>query len=407
MGHVQVRLCAVIVLSVIFAGCGSISTQPASSNPPGTNPPPANNQPTGGTFVAANFPGADCGAKILAADKAADQNGTIDVTSACGSAWKTPVVVGATHTLLIEDGTYQIAHTVLLHDGACVVGQNAVLIMTAGADFISNADASNSNLCVKTIGLNGGLITAGRSRGIYFKNVHGFTISGVDFESMRTHGVFIDDGSDSGQILNNNCNGVTLGSCFLAGNAPGLAVVSNITISNNTAANVHAGDGIFVIGSKNGQPTNNITISNNILRCILDTAIEIGDGVQIATASGNQVTPCAAGSTGISVRSAQHVTVQNNTGSPGPAAGNMIGIFIWNNQGDSQPFQDVTVNQNTMNGFDGVTSSGISWSSFSPSSSNLFVTNNTASGNTINFYQRTANIINLVFTGNSGALQGP
>lgn len=336
----------------------------------------------------------------MAADAAADQNGTIQVTPACGTTWSTPVAVGESHTLLIENGTFQIAHTVLLHDSACIEGQNAVLVMTKPNDIVGNADASNSNLCVKTIGLSGAQLTGGTSRGIYFKNVHGFTISSVDLEAMVTHGVFIDDGSDSGQIVNNTCHGVTQGSCFLLGNGPGLAMVSNMTVSNNTISNAHA-DGIFAIGSKNGQHTNHITISNNVLQCVSDTSIEIGDGVQFATASGNQVSPCIAGTTGITVRSAQHVVVENNTSSPSAAAENMIGIFIWNNRGDSQPFQDVTVNQNTVTGYAGLTSSGISWSSFSNSSSGLFITNNTSTGNTNNFFARTNNIANLVFSGNS------
>ena len=336
----------------------------------------------------------------MAANAAADENGIIQVTQACGTIWTTQVVVGQTHTLSVENGTYQIAHTVLLHDNACVVGQNAVLKMARPMDFIGNADASNTNLCVKTIGLSGAPFTGGKSRGIYFLNVHGFIISEVDMESMVTHGVFIDDGSDNGQIVNNTCNGVIQGSCFLIGNGPGLAAVSNITISNNTISNPHA-DGIFAIGSKNGQPTNHITISNNVLHCVSDTSIEIGDGVQFASATGNQVSPCIAGTTGITVRSAQHVVVENNTSSPSAAAANMIGIFIWNNQGDSQPFQDVTVNQNTVTGYAGLTSSGISWSSFSNSSSDLFITNNTSTGNTNNFFARTNNITNLVFSGNN------
>lgn len=409
MRQFQARWFAVIVLSWMLIGCAGISShqsindnQPGS--PPGSNAPPPSTHPQGATFIAANFPGADCGAKIQAADKAATENGVIEVTPACGTTWRTPVAVGQTHTLLVQNGTYQIAHPVLLHDNACVEGQNATLVMTVGADIISNADASNSNLCVNTITLSAAPVITGRSRGIYFKNVHGFTISGVNLETMRTHGVFIDDGSDNGQILNNACNGVILGSCFLVGNGPGLAMVSNITISNNTASNVKAGDGIFVIGSKNGQPTNHITISNNVLQCIRDTSIEIGEGVQFATASNNQVTLCATGSTGISVRSAQHIVVENNTGGPMTPDTNMIGIFIWNNNGDPQPFQDITINQNTMNGFSGQSSSGVSWSSFSPSSSDLFITNNTATGNASDFFARTNNIANLVFTGNSDAV---
>jgi hypothetical protein len=398
MRQSQARLSAIVVLSWMLAGCGSISTKP---QPTGSNPPPAPNQPQGSVFVAANFPGADCGAKIMAADAAADQNGIILVTAACGTAWSTRVIVGASHTLSIENGAYQIAHTVLLHDNACVEGQNAVLVMTRPSDIISNADAANSNLCVKTIGLSGAQLAGGTSRGIYFKNVHGFTITGVDMEATVTHGVFIDDGSDSGQMVNNTCNGVIQGSCFLIGNSPGLAMVSNMTVSNNTISNAHA-DGIFVIGSKNGQPTNHITISNNVLHCVSDTSIEIGNGVQFATASGNQVAPCIANTTGITVRSAQHVVVENNTSSPTAAGANMIGIFIWNNKGDSQPFQDVTVSQNTVTGYAGLTSSGISWSSFSNSSSDLFITGNTSTGNTNNFFARTNNITNLVFSGNVG-----
>jgi hypothetical protein len=381
----------------MFVGCGSISTQPTGSSPPSTNQPQNTN-----TLVAANFPGADCGAKILAADAAADANATIEVTTACGTTWSTQVVVGASHTLLIENGTYQIARTVRLHDGACVVGQDAVLAITTSTDIISNADTSNSNLCVKTIGLSGAQLKGGRSRGIYFKNVQGFTISGVDLEAMMTHGVFIDDGSDNGQIVNNTCNGVIQGSCFLAGNSPGLAVATNLNISNNTISKAR-GNGVFVLGVKNGQPTSHVTINNNVIRCVHDTSIEIGDGAQFVSASGNQITPCEAGTTGIGVRSAQHIVVEDNTGSPSPPAANMIGIFVWNNKGDSQPFADVTINHNTMSGFSGLTSSGISWSSFAANSSNLSITNNTATGNTNNFFARTNNIINLVFTGNSDA----
>jgi hypothetical protein len=397
MWQFRVRVFVIIALSWMIAGCGSISTQPTGSS----SPPPSNQPQNTNTFVAANFPGADCGARIMAADAAADANATIEVTPPCGATWTTQVVVGASHTLLVEDSTYQVAKTVLLHDGACVVGQNAVLAMTRAADIIRNADASNSNLCVMTIGLSGAQLTGGTSRGIYFKNVQGFTISGVDLESIVTHGVFIDDGSDNGQIVNNTCNGVTQGSCFLAGNDPGLAVVTNLNISNNTISNVHAANGVFVVGIKNGQPTSHITINNNVIHCVHDTSIEIGDGTQFITASGNQVTPCLAGSTGIIVRSAQHIVVENNTVSPAPAATNQIGIFVWNNRGDSQPFIDVTVNHNTTTGFAGLTSSGISWSSFVAGSRDLFITNNTSSGNTNNFFARTNNIANLVFTGNS------
>jgi hypothetical protein len=102
------------------------------------------------------------------------------------------------------------------------------------------------------------------------------------------------------------------------------------------------------------------------------------------------------------VRSAQHIRVENNTVRAMAAAENMIGIFVWNHVGDSEPFQDVTINQNTVTGFAGITSSGISWASFVANSSDLFITNNTSTGNTNNFYARTNNIINLVFTGNIG-----
>src|SRR5690349_9409470 len=125
MWQFQVRFFLIIVFSSMFAGCGSISSKPT-----GSNPPPPNQPQSAHIFVAANYAGADCGAKILAADAAADQNATIEVTPACGSAWRTQVVVGPSHTVLIEDGTYQIASTILLHDGACVAGQNAVLAMT-------------------------------------------------------------------------------------------------------------------------------------------------------------------------------------------------------------------------------------------------------------------------------------
>lgn len=405
MRQVQARWLVVIVLLWMLAGCGGVSTHPSANNqpdsPPGSNAPPPSTHPQGATFIAANFPGADCGAKIQAADKAATENGVIEVTPACGTTWSTPVVVGQTHTLLLENGTYQISHTVLLHDNACVEGQDATLVMTKGADIISNADASNTNLCVNAITLSAAPLTTGKSRGIYFKNVHGFTISGVDLESMVTHGVFIDDGSDSGQITNNTCNGVIQGSCFLAGNAPGLAAVTNMNISNNAISNVHAANGVFVIGSKNGQPTSHITINNNVLRCVRDTSIEIGDGAQFVVASGNQITTCATGSTGIIVRSAQHITVENNTSTPATPEANMLGIFVWNKGGDSEPFDDVTIHQNTITGYAGATSAGISWSSFVPNSSNLSITNNIATGNTNNFFARTNNIINLVFTGNS------
>src|SRR5262249_745772 len=136
MWQFPVRVFVVAGLSWLFVGCGSISHQSTNSTPP-----PADNQPQGKVFVAASFPAPNCGAKILAADKAADQNGIIEVTPACGTTWTTQVVVGPTHTLSVENGTYQIAHTVLLHDNACVTGQSAVLTMARPLDFIRNADA--------------------------------------------------------------------------------------------------------------------------------------------------------------------------------------------------------------------------------------------------------------------------
>jgi hypothetical protein len=70
---------------------------------------------------AADTPGADCGAKINAADaKMGSQPGTIRVTRACGLSWSTLVTLSADHNLdLAEPGTY-------VFEGILVKGRNQI-----------------------------------------------------------------------------------------------------------------------------------------------------------------------------------------------------------------------------------------------------------------------------------------
>ena len=61
-------------------------------------------------YNAADYSGADCGAKINAADTALGATaGDIDVNQACGTTWTTPVVLSSNHNLVfIQRGTYTV-----------------------------------------------------------------------------------------------------------------------------------------------------------------------------------------------------------------------------------------------------------------------------------------------------------
>jgi hypothetical protein len=93
--------------------------------------------------IAENFPGADCGAKINAADAdLGTSSGMILVNNACGMAWSTLVTLNANHSLnFIQGGTYTTSAGVVL-SGAYAAIDSALSSAAPGPTTIQAASWS-------------------------------------------------------------------------------------------------------------------------------------------------------------------------------------------------------------------------------------------------------------------------
>ncbi|HET9364194.1 MAG TPA: right-handed parallel beta-helix repeat-containing protein, partial [Candidatus Angelobacter sp.] len=120
-------------------------------------------------------------------------------------------------------------------------------------------------------------------------------------------------------------------------------------------SNVAKADGIFVLGATpDGEHSHDITIAGNTMTGVKDTSIEVGDGSQKVTVTGNKITLSQApdgssGSTGISVRSAQDVRVAGNTVIGDLGEHGQVGLLVWSPAKDQGgPLSEVTLEDNTV-----------------------------------------------------------
>lgn len=295
---------------------------------------------------------------------------------------------------------------------SCAVNRGCRLQLQNGAnaDFFSPANpaAANSNVTISGLVLDGNMSgQTGTSRCIYAKNLVNAHFEDNDLLNCRNFAIFVDDGSDKVWIRSNFVNTTQIGSGILVGNGPLNAVVTNFHVDENTVVNT-AADGIFTTGSKTAGQTGTGPgdITGNILPFVGDTCIEVGDSSHDVTVQGNTCGLASPNRTGITARSAQHVTYTNNTVNCTTPGTTQVGMLFWNNTGDNVPFADISASNNTVTGCSGASSSGIAWTSVSNSSDSLTITGNTSVGNTTNFDPRTTNITHLFRCDNSDGICG-
>jgi hypothetical protein len=118
---------------------------------------------------------------------------------------------------------------------------------------------------------------------------------------------------------------------------------------------VAEGDGIFILGVKpGGEHTHNISIVGNTISSVKSASIEVGDGSQKITVTGNRIELRGApggssASTGIALRSAQNVHVSNNIVSGDPTEHEQVGLRAWSPSTDhGGALSEVTMESNTV-----------------------------------------------------------
>ena len=127
--------------------------------------------------------------------------------------------------LLIPPGRYSLSGPVRLHSYTRLVGSGELYLLDeADADVVTNYDQATGNVRIEVHGItvngNGVNNDGFASRSLYFKNVQGGVISGVQIPSSRNHNIWLDDGCKDWKLLNNVCENPQFGSCILIGNTP-------------------------------------------------------------------------------------------------------------------------------------------------------------------------------------------
>jgi hypothetical protein len=108
---------------------------------------------------ASNYPGADCGAKVNAADASLGTvAGEIDVDKNCGTEWATPISLSQSHSLRIDQpGVYSIPSGNTLAGGNTLFGsgESTVLQLAQGASAGSAFTVMGDNVVFQSLKLDG------------------------------------------------------------------------------------------------------------------------------------------------------------------------------------------------------------------------------------------------------------
>ena len=150
------------------------------------------------------FSGADCGAKINAADSALGATaGEIWVNQACGTAWNTAVSLAANHVLrFVQPGTYTLSAGITIGQAAGIVGHPAGMAngATAGPLVLKAASASNLPALITLNGdqafLSGITLDGDKTNnptggvGILVQKARA-NIADVDVWRMKSHGIHV------------------------------------------------------------------------------------------------------------------------------------------------------------------------------------------------------------------------
>lgn len=218
--------------------------------------------------------------------------------------------------------------------------------------LLSARNASQITIEGMTLDANGERQTGLFSSVLRFRQVTGIQIRNSTIRNARIHGVWLDDGCRDFTITGNRFQNFAIGSAILIGNTSPDGTVRDGEVSHNTILNVRQANGIFTIGSGTlGEyGTGNIRISNNFIAGVVDVGIEVGAASEDVIVVQNTVYLLASSTTGIKVRSAQRIAIENNRvfgtpDSPQP----QDGIFVWGHphaNPDPTIAQDVTIRNN-------------------------------------------------------------
>ncbi|HEY0407303.1 MAG TPA: right-handed parallel beta-helix repeat-containing protein [Pyrinomonadaceae bacterium] len=305
-------------------------------------------------LTADQYPGADIGAKINAADKDLGSNpGEIVVNN--GGTIRTQIIISSGHTLRLMPGTYAAqtaAVPILLKPGSSVVGagwnNTIILESTAPGQFtvisaynhsIRNGTA-DSNLLIRDVqikGANSGFNSAPQA--VSLGNCANCTVERVWINGTRSIGIQLGGSSSLGYFADNS---KVVNCLFTRVASQNLALVNgrNILFEGNKflAPGQWGGPGSTNIDlevNEGKDRLENVTIRNNLID-VRDSEIPTsGNGIVVQASSG---TPYVG-----------PVLVENNTIIGGrnqaPIVTNVLsnGIFVF-----GQTMRDVTIRNNTI-----------------------------------------------------------
>lgn len=158
---------------------------------------------TGAIRWAENFAGADCGAKINAADTDfGGLPGEIWVSQLCGTTLSTTLALTAGRTVrFVQGGIYSVSSSITLGAGQCLIGigehststgNEVVLKATNSSNLAYVVGTGSGNACVRDITIDGNK-TNNTSGGVGLKLVDAgrFEASNVTVQNAPSHGVWI------------------------------------------------------------------------------------------------------------------------------------------------------------------------------------------------------------------------
>jgi len=297
------------------------------------------------------YPGADIGAKVNAADKALG-SGAGEIVLSGGGRITTQIVISANHTLRIEGGTYSATTTlapILLKSGSKLLGTanwgSVLLESTALNQFTvisayNNAQrngAADADITVKDIqikGANAGFNSA--QQAISLGNCTRCLVDHVWINGTRSIGVQLGGASFDGNFAQDS---KVINSLFTRVASQNLALVNgrNITFENNKfmASGQPGGPGssnIDVEPNSNTDHAENIRIVNNLIDVRESDVPTSGNGILVQSGTG---TPFVG-----------PVLIENNTIYGGKTVGTVTNILSNGIYCFGPTMKDVTIRNN-------------------------------------------------------------
>src|ERR1039458_6853959 len=188
-----------------------------------------------GTTVidASGMVGADCGAKINAAEAILGASaGQIIAMTNCGTSWTTAVTISnPSHILFIGPGSYTIYGITVSGASSGVLGYvnssfgtTVVLTAASGAGLTDVVTISGAHGFIRNIDINGNIAASGTSSSgvdLFINEANRFDIENVTTQNAGSHGIKV-----YSTVANESCCGRILASISGSNNGSGLYMVN-------------------------------------------------------------------------------------------------------------------------------------------------------------------------------------